>query len=251
MNKIAKIITLAVLVATFSFAQDEGKKGIQFGPRLTIGTFSTPSMVVQIEQPELNTGTKYYLATPNRKVDGGLSFGGGIAAKIPVISFIDVAPEVNFLYRKVAHWDGLVTLAGKVPKMEMDITEFAISIPILALITLPEGVVKLPDMAKGIFLEVGPQFDIPIAAKRKESWTGSIPAFERDFEERTTVDIGITLGLGYNITKNLTVDFRYVLGLTDLADNKKADEIATKNGYHWAADYRSIEQFFLGAAWYF
>lgn len=248
MKKIAKMaVTIVVLVAAFSLAQDE-KKGLQLGPRLTFGSFSTPSMVINIEQPELHG---YYLERPTKKVDGGLSFGGGLAVKIPIMSFIDIAPEVIFLYRSVLHYDGLVSIEGKVPKQEVDISEFAISIPILALITLPESVASVPDAAKGFFLEVGPQIDIPFAAKRKETWTGSIPSYERDFEERATVDISLVVGLGYNITKNIAVDVRYVMGLTNFADKKKADELATKNGWHWAAEFKSAEQYFLGASYYF
>ena len=258
MNKMAKTaIALVALTAAFSFAQDSEKKGMQIGPRLSLGSFSTPSMVIQVEEKAAGQ----QLARPNQKIDGGLSFGGGVAVKIPVASFVEVAPEVNFLYRKVAHWDGLVQLNGVIPKMEMDITEFAISVPILALITLPEGVVSLPAYAKGIFLEVGPQIDLPLATKRKETWTRGIPTFERKFEERATVDVGLVVGLGYNITKNIAVDVRYVLGFTSFADNDKADELAKKNDWtftgsdgklkYWGADFKSTEQMFLSAIYYF
>jgi hypothetical protein len=107
----------------------------------------------------------------------GMVISGGFVASIPAGPIV-IAPELAFIYRAYNYFYG--RLFSK---------EMAISIPVVLKFFPTEG----------LFLQSGVQFDFP---------------FDSEFSKRASVDIGIPMGLGYMVTPNFGIDFRYVLGLT-------------------------------------
>jgi hypothetical protein len=86
------------------------------------------------------------------------------------------------------------------------------------------------------FVATGVQFDFPLWMQETRFGYGNPKSFE--IEDRSTVDIGIPVSIGYNITDKVSMDFRAVIGLTKTFD-KKETQTHTE-------DDRSFNQFGLG-----
>ena len=65
-------------------------------------------------------------------------------------------------------------------------------------------------------LELGPQLGILVDSKRKMTNTNNGQTFE-DSYNYDSIDYGLNLGAGYDITDSLTTGIRYSLGLYDIA----------------------------------
>jgi hypothetical protein len=151
---------------------------------------------------------------------GMLGVSIGAVANIPAGPVV-IAPELAFIYRTLS--------SEKEGDVEFSLTEMAISIPIM---------VKFFPM-EGLFLQAGVKLDIPLGTKSCVEYDGDEECTDWDGKEttvsllgmtyteknpeRTTIDIGIPLGLGYMITPELGVDFRYVLGISKLINDDDND----------------------------
>jgi outer membrane protein OmpA-like peptidoglycan-associated protein len=179
--------------------QNPQKAEFMLGPRLSIGLN--------------NFSTGYSEVDKEMKVKTGLGFGVGLALSIPILDsdLLTFNPELNFLYRKLFGYTdpgiGVEFLDGKA---EVDMTEFAASIPAILRYNLGK-----------IYLAGGVQLDIPFNAEF---------VFEEDgrkaslgFKKRAAFDFGAVVGLGYNIKERVSADFRWVKGLTKPSkDDKKS-----------------------------
>jgi type III secretory pathway component EscV len=132
---------------------------------------------------------------------GMLGVGGGLVANIPAGPIV-IAPGVAFVYRTLMNDEDSY---GNV-KVEYSIREMAVSIPVVLKFFPVEG----------FFLQAGVQFDIPIGTETCATVDDKEEC--KDIDDRSSVDIGIPLGLGYMVTPNFGIDFRYVLGLSKVAD---------------------------------
>lgn len=100
--------------------------------------------------------------------------------------------------------------------------------------------VSIPVMAKyyvidGLGLEAGPQFGILVSAKGEYEFSGfgmSESGSEDLKDELKTLDIGLGFGASYRLDMGVFFGARYILGLTDINDNKDDgfdDEAKVKN----------------------
>lgn len=75
-----------------------------------------------------------------------------------------------------------------------------------------------------IFFEAGPQIGFLTSAKLKTEVKG-FGSDEQDASEIfKKIDLGLGFGLGYNFTKQLSANFRYNIGLTNIAETESDDE---------------------------
>lgn len=73
----------------------------------------------------------------------------------------------------------------------------------------------------GLNFEFGPQVGFNVGAKSKvEGPDGSI---EGDWEDNATVDFGVNIGAGYEMTNGLNFGLRYGRGLTSVSDAEDAN----------------------------
>jgi len=100
------------------------------------------------------------------------------------------------------------------------------------------GYINVPVMAKyyvseKFTIEAGPQIGFLVSAQEKysiEASNGESDSGSEDIIENfQTVDFGLNFGLGYDITSKLNANFRYNLGLTNIAETEPGDDTNVKN----------------------
>nr|MBP8157732.1 PorT family protein [Flavobacterium sp.] len=70
------------------------------------------------------------------------------------------------------------------------------------------------------FLEAGPQVGFLTSAKLKVNVTGYGSDTQNIDDAFKSIDFGLNLGAGYNISKHATINARYNLGLTNVGENE-------------------------------
>ena len=187
MNKILSMATIVALVTTLSFAQEGGPKfGIRAGFNLNDPT-----------------------GDDAKEFDMSFGAGGGVVASIPITDILSFNPELNFFYRR------LLSMSESSGGYEVEAyeSEFALSIPAMFQVAPIGGV--------GFYLAAGVQLDIPFSPEftQKVTYQGNSEEETEKLDDRSAMDFGIALGLGYNITPNFGIDLRCVIGLTNVIDN--------------------------------
>ena len=79
--------------------------------------------------------------------------------------------------------------------------EFAVGVPVL---------VRWDVMGGPLYVEAGAQVDIPFGSAVRYEWDSK----SEPVGNRASVDVGIAVGAGYYVTKNIAADIRAVIGLT-------------------------------------
>jgi hypothetical protein len=134
-----------------------------------------------------------------------LGAGVGVAFQIP-LGAISVNPEVAFLYRQLM--TSTVDM-GQAGKAEFSLKEFAISVPVTVRRNISDA-----------YAGAGIQADLPLAPKLTRKISGT-PGGTNDGEEtsdvddRTSLDLGIAIVAGYNVSENIAVNVKAVIGLTN------------------------------------
>ncbi len=147
-------------------------------------------------------------------------FNAGAFVNIPVIDEFHIQPEI--LYNQ----KGLKYATGK--------EDYGyLSIPIMFQYNIVER----------FYLEAGPEFSVLLSAKDKfngkETAQYEYEAGTYDVkDEYRTLDIGIGAGLGFDITKNIGINARYVAGLTDLYKDSTEGYIAKNSIFQISAYFK-------------
>lgn len=152
--------------------------------------------------------------------DGGMSvgFNAGVAAKIALSEKASVIPEVTLDLRRVGNDD--VSYAA-----------WAIDVPVLFHYT--------PVM--NLYVEAGPQIALILSGSWDVSSSGSFyddgddygwddydygygassaaSNLLDDMYKKNTFEFSLVFGLGYDVSPNIDVGFRYILGLTNVFDD--------------------------------
>jgi len=192
MNRTAKMAALLVMVATFSFSQEQENE-IRFGIRVASNSSFALSEGGDIGEP-------------------GPGFAVGAVASIPITGIITFNPELNLIYRQplvasVPKSYYYSPWGGGIPYYEtVYVTEFAISVP--ALFQL------MPFGGPVFYLETGIQLDIPFVINEPEDIFGKYP-------NRAAFDFGVPFGLGWHIGKHFVIDSRIIVGLTSIGEREK------------------------------
>lgn len=149
----------------------------------------------------------------------GIGFQAGAAAKIslPMLP-ITIAPEVLIDMRNYDLHEDVTT------------TEWALDIPVLLRISL------LPIL----YLEAGPELAFNLSTSTD---VGDKITFKADDDNFNTVEFDLVFGVGTGILPLVDIDFRVILGLTNIYDD---DSIAGTS----ELDIKNM-QFALGATYWF
>jgi hypothetical protein len=180
-------------------------------------TFLCAATTVNAEDGMKIGGTVNYI-TMQPGGDGGkdadmsfLGAGVGVALQIPLGS-ISVNPEVLFLYRQLY---SLTTDLGPLGKFEYNEHEFAISVPVTVRYNVSDA-----------YVGGGVQLDLPLAAKLQTKVSGTPGGLldideSVDFKDRASLDLGIAIVAGYNISESIAAGAKTVIGLTEVAKDSK------------------------------
>lgn len=155
------------------------------------------TMSVQMQAQLLQIGAKVGLNYANFsgadiQTDAITSYHAGLIAEIKLLDKFAIQPELLYSTQG-ASYDN----AGQEFKNELGY----ISIPILAKIYL----------SKSFSLELGPQASFLLSEKNNF-----------DANDANTFDFAVDAGLSFKITKNIFLQGRYVLGLTEVSSNADA-----------------------------
>jgi hypothetical protein len=246
MNIVKKIAIAATFLCAATTVNAEG---IAFGARLGYSLQSTDG------------GTLFAVDDPYDKTDvnmGMLGIGAGVVVNIPAGPVV-IAPEVGFLYRTVANIESKYEEPGFPSETSKGkITEFAVSVPIM---------VKFFPI-EALYIAAGFQLDIPIGSeicddKGKdcekldgktetitEEFYGQTYTYEEEHAERT-LDMGIPIGIGYMVTPNLSVDFRFVLGLNNIIKYEFEEDFGPFGKLSYKFESGSMNTFGLGVTYFF
>lgn len=66
------------------------------------------------------------------------------------------------------------------------------------------------------YLEAGPEFGFLVAADSKTTWNSASSTSELNKDDFNNFNLGVGLGLGFDITENVGVNARYVAGFSDV-----------------------------------
>lgn len=131
------------------------------------------------------TGSEITVNNTNYQTDAITSYHAGLIAEIKLVDSFAIQPELLYSTQGATYKN-----AGEEFRNELGY----LSIPVLAKINLN----------KFVSLEVGPQASFLLSERNNF-----------DVKDANTFDFAVVGGLGLNITKNLFIQGRYGLGLTD------------------------------------
>lgn len=142
----------------------------------------------------------------------------GIAARFIMVEGLQFSPEIMFRIFNLSHEEDEIERCYK--QMFLD---FAFYI---------RGV-----FGGGFFLEFAPQISINTSAEY--TYDGTTNNFERI--EQSAAEFGLNVGVGYYVMNNLSLNFRWYLGLTEVFPDVKYEgemnsikEEKSKNNVSWA-----------------
>ena len=150
-------------------------------------------MKAQLLQLGVKAGLNYANFTGTEiQTDAITSYHAGLLAEIKLMDKFAIQPELLYTTQGASYKE-----AGEEFKNELGY----IAIPVLAKIYLGQS----------FSVELGPQASFLLSEKN-----------DFDLEDSNTFDFGLAGGLSYKITKNIFVQGRYVLGLTEISSNADA-----------------------------
>jgi hypothetical protein len=156
---------------------------------LLIG-FSSQAQLLRIG---LKAGLNYAnFSGTNIQTDAITSYHAGLISEIKLFDKFAIQPELLYTTQGATY----STIVGDVEN-ELGY----IAIPILAKIYI----------SKSLSLELGPQASFLLSEKNKFDVTNS-----------NTFDFAVNAGIGFKITKNLFIQGRYCLGLTEVSPNAES-----------------------------
>ena len=168
-------------------------------------------------------------ATEDSESGIGFNFGGAIKFSLPLLP---LTVEANVL----ADMRNYTWVVLKSANADFAITQWNIDIPVLARFS------PLPI----IFIEAGPQFSFNLSQYAEDSAGDEIKLFD-DAYPMNSFELDLVFGAGTGIIPFVDVDFRVVLGLTDVFE---AYESKIQKGKTVSIDQSNL-QFVLGATYWF
>ena len=164
-------------------------------------------------------------ATEDSESGIGFNFGGAIKFSLPLLP---LTVEANVL-ADMRNYEFEYSLA------DYSVTQWNIDIPVLARFS------PLPI----IFIEAGPQFSFNLSQYAEDSAGDEIKLFD-DVMPMNSFELDLVFGAGTGIIPFVDVDFRVVLGLTDIYE----EHDGLTKGTTVAIDASNL-QFVLGATYWF
>ena len=138
----------------------------------------------------------------------GVGFNAGVAAKYGVNQMISVAPELGIDFRRVADDDATFSA-------------WVLQIPVMVRVNVMPQLYLEAGPSIGFILSSDYDYDAPKAEEGVESVFGEATAALTGpmFGDTKTFELGLDFGVGYTVIPNLDVNFRVVMGLTDLFED--------------------------------
>ena len=164
----------------------------------------------------------------------GVGFNAGVAAKYGVNQMISVAPELGIDFRRVA-------------EDEATFSAWVLQSPVMVRVNVMPQLYLEAGPSLGFILSSDYDYDAPTVEEGEENIFAEATAAMTGplFDETNTFEFGLAFGVGYTVIPNLDVNFRFVMGLTDLFDDVEIPFFGT---YEIDVQHMQIS---LGATYWF
>jgi len=226
MNAVKKIAIAATLLCAATVANAEG---IKIGGKVNYFAI----------QPT-GDGTEDYDFSP-------VGVGAGVAFEIP-LGPVNLNTGLEFFYAKPYVYTleedyGIFTVEA-----EASIVELGLSIPVIVQYPIADA-----------FAGVGIQANIPLSSKITASASvksggttiSEYEAPEEDTPNRAAIDLGVAIVAGYNITENISVNAKAVIGLTNFVTDVDAVDPNDPTSTSTTSDKTSYNQYGIGVTYFF
>lgn len=130
-----------------------------------------------------------------------VGYYGGVFVNIPASESFSIQPEV--IYNNLGS-EVKGTVLGNSYSQKLN----------LNYITVP--VMFQYKATPQFYLEAGPEFGFLVSADSKTTWNNSTSTAELDKDNFNNFNMGVGLGAGFDITKNVGINARYVAGFSDI-----------------------------------
>jgi opacity protein-like surface antigen len=207
---IKKIIVAAGFVALFTTAN--AQIGVRIGANLANASITGDDDGIYKMRPGFSAGLFYQIKS------GSLT----------------IQPEINFAQQGTKF--ELDLLVGS--KLQSTVTMNYIQVPIL----VKYGFGNMEKL--NFFVQAGPYLGLGIGKAKTESCVNGGDCETEEFEYGSdeenikNPDVGAQFGAGVNINKNISVDVRYVLGLSNLVNGGIDDESWKNNAINIGVGYK-------------
>lgn len=143
-----------------------------------------------------------------------VGYYGGVFMNVPVSESFSIQPEVlyNNLGSKVSY-----TVSGTTYSSTLNLDYVAVPVMFQYKAT-PQ-----------FYLEAGPEFGFLVSADSKTTWNNSTSTAELDKDNFNNFNMGVGLGAGFDITKNVGINARYVAGFSDVTKPSSDPSTNAKN----------------------
>ena len=187
MKKIAIAFVCMIMAVGTAMAQPE--KSFTFGPKIGVDY------------------THYW----GKDCDHGgrLNYQAGVFFEYVVADKFAVAPEIVFAAQGGKYkWSEIIEGVG----VEYDATDYVnyINVPVMLKYYV----------APSLSIDFGPQLGINVYSKRTDKWDDAGVEMKETYDMKDgtkTIDFGIGLGLTYNLAKDVFVQGRYTMGMTNIS----------------------------------
>ena len=130
-----------------------------------------------------------------------VGYYGGVFVNIPASESFSIQPEV--IYNNLGS-EVKGTVLGNSYSQKLN----------LNYITVP--VMFQYKATPQFYLEAGPEFGFLVSADSKTTWNNSTSTAELDKDNFNNFNMGVGLGAGFDITKNVGINARYVAGFSNV-----------------------------------
>ena len=130
-----------------------------------------------------------------------VGYYGGVFVNIPASESFSIQPEV--IYNNLGS-EVKGTVLGNSYSQKLN----------LNYITVP--VMFQYKATPQFYLEAGPEFGFLVSADSKTTWNNSTSTAELDKDNFNNFNMGVGLGAGFDISKNVGLNARYVAGFSDI-----------------------------------
>ncbi|MFZ4797759.1 MAG: porin family protein [Bacteroidia bacterium] len=192
-----KFILLSILVSTFGFVNAQKS---QFGIKGGLNISNQSNSIKTLDYPQTSSPI--------------IAFNIGGFVEIKISDNISVQPELLYSAQG-GKSNSVVFLSTEDPGEFFDVE----SESSLSYINIP--VMFKYYVIKEFSLDLGPQLGVLVSSKNKLTsigrTTGEIISGENSGDLYKSIDYGLNIGAGYAITKNISAEIRYNLGLNNIS----------------------------------
>lgn len=219
----SRVFAATALAVSFAFAQPNApvveQAGMQAPQKTSINSKMGFGIHGQFEIVSLYGLAQDWNLGDDEEAPAGIGFTGGFRGRIPMMPVVHFAPELNFHYAQLTQKDEAA---------ERSFTQMDLEVPLM-----------LRAILKDLFyVTAGAQLGFNLYSKATVDFGsddngGYLNPIDIEYEEdidKASFGFGLVLGCGFVFFDRISVDARFVLGLTETYPDGKSDYVSMDGG---------------------